>query len=819
VAWLLKDVGFAFRALRRSPGFALVAVAVLAVGIGATAAIFSVVNGVLLRPLPYAEPDRLVQVWERARHIQLDVMWVAYPNYLDWREKNRSFARTAVYQLGSAGLSGDGDPEQIGVALVSPDLFPVLGAAPELGRAFRPDENRPGAARAVVLSHGLWQRRFGGDPAALGRAVRLDGETYTVVGVMPAGFAFPLGGASVQALGGSASEAWVPIGLFADDPEMRARGSHPGLTMLARLKPGVTLEGARADMEALAAALRAQHPESIDDGVTIRPLKDDVVGVAGKALPILLGAVGLLLLIACANVAGLLVARGAARARELAIRSSLGATRGRLVRQLLAESLLLAAAGGALGLLLARWGVEALLALAPAGLPRVDEVGLDPTVGGFTVAVTLFSAILCGLVPALQASRAGLAAAMAEGGRRTTAGRPAQRLRSAVVAGQLALTVVLLAGAGLLLRSLVRLQAVDPGFDPRGVLMVDVGLPTLRYPDPARQEAFFTTVLKRLAALPGVAVVGAATDTPLSGSGRQSGLRIESRPARSRDEIPLTDIQVVSPDYFRAMGVRLVKGRAFAPADKAATPPVAIVDAALARRFLGDADPLGQRIAFNNDESGAPLWREVVGVVEAVKSQGLDAEARVLVYVPYLQEPESTMTLVMRARGDAAALAAAARREVWAVDPEQPVTSVRLMDGLLAESLAPRRLNAALLALFAAAALALSAVGAYGVVSTSVARRTQEIGVRMALGARKTDVLGLVLRQAMRPALAGIAAGLAAALAAARLLAGLLYGVTPADLPALAGAASLMAAVAVLACWLPARRAAGVDPMAALRYE
>jgi putative ABC transport system permease protein len=814
----LQDFRGALRALRRSPGFTLTAALVLAVGIGATTAIFSVVNGVLLRPFPYAEPDRLVLVWERATKLQLNVMWVAYPNYLDWEKQNRSFSGTAAFAMGSVALTGAGDPEQITSSIVTPGFFGVLGVEPALGRVFGLDDDRPGAARTTILSHGLWRRRFGGDPAVVGRAIRLDGESYTVVGVMPDGFEFPPGDAASEGLGGS-PDAWAPMGLFADDPEMQNRGNHPGLSVIARLAPGVTLERARADMQALAAGIRAQHPENIDDGVTILPLRDAVVGLARVALPILLGAVGLLLLIACANVAGLLVARGTARERELAIRASLGATRGRIVGQLLAESLVLALVGGGVGLLLAHWAVAALLSIGPAGLPLATRVGLDPIVSGFTAAIALLAAVLAGLAPALQASRGAPVASLADGGRRSTPGRSAWRLRQVVVAAQLALTVLLLAGAGLLIRSLTRAQAVNPGFDARGVLTLDVLLPARRYAEPARQQAFFTDVLERVSSLPGVVAAGAATDTPLSGAGRQSGLRVESQPAKSRDEIPLTDIQVVSPNYFRAMGIDVTRGRAFTRADNGDSPRVAIVDAAVLRRFWPGGNPIGERIAVDNDEQGNPIWREVVGVAGAVKSQGLDEDARMLIYVPYLQNAEPAMTIVLRARGDAAGLAPAARRAVWAVDPEQPVASVRLLGDLLADSLAPRRLNAALLAAFAAAALILSAVGAYGVVSTSVARRTQEIGVRVALGARRVDVLGLVLRQGLRPALAGIAVGVVGALAGAPLLASLLYGVTPGDVPALGVAPLVMAGVAALACWLPARRAARVDPMTALRVE
>ncbi|HEY7529426.1 MAG TPA: ABC transporter permease [Gemmatimonadota bacterium] len=816
------DLRQALRALRRAPGFTAAAVLTLALGIGAATAIFSVVNGVLLRPLPFPDPDRLVLLHERARPIGLDRMWVSLPNFRDWRERARSFEEMAAFNAGEAGLTGAGEPEQVRVAWSEGPLLELLGARAVAGRGLAAADDEPGAPAAVVLGHGLWQRRFGGDPAAVGSTVRLDGEPFTVVGVMAPGFAFP-------DLADAGVEAWVTTApLVRADPDLLRRGNH-WLAVVARLRPGATPESARREMLGLARALREENPDSFDDGVDLTPLAEEVVGGARRPLLLLLGAVGLLLAIACANVAGLLLARGAWRGREIGIRAALGAGRARLVRQLLVESVVLALAAGAAGLLLANWGVEALLSLSPASLPRLDEVGVDGRVLAFGIAVSTLTGAAFGLLPALHASRQDPAALLGEGALRTTAGPRRARLARVLVVVELALAVVLLAGAGLLARSLSGVRGVDPGFDPRGVVLASVSLPTSVYAERERWVAFFDDVLERLRAHPGVTAAGVVTDPPLSGSGRQTGLRIEGAPQPPPgQQPPLTDIQVVSPGYPDAAGIQLVRGRTFEPADGPDAPLAALVDEVLVRRYWPDTDPVGRRLALDDDESGRPRWREVVGVVESVKHYGVDLDAerraggelvRPTVYLPHRQEPESSMTIAVRTDGDPAAVVPVLREAVRAVDPAQPVGEVRLLRDLMADSLGPRRLHTVLLGGFAVAALLLAAIGTYGLVAQAVARRAREIGIRIAVGARDEDVVGMIVRQGAALATAGAAAGLAAALGATRLLEGLLFGVGARDPVTLAAVVSVLVAATLLASWIPARRASRIDPIEVLRSE
>jgi predicted permease len=810
---LFHDLRIAARILIKNRGFAVMSILALALGIGATTSIFSVVNGVLLQKLPYKESERLVLIWEKATPLQLPIMWVSYPNFLDWRERNRVFEELAVFGFDESGLTGAGEPDQIPIGWSSSNLFSVLGTRPELGRGFTLEEDREGGPAVVVIGHGLWQRRFGGDPGVIGRTLRLDGDPYTIVGVMPRGFSFP-------EFTEEAAQAWVAIGsVIATDADLKERDNHPGLTAVGRLRPGVTPERATREMESIARALRQEHPENIDDGVTLVTLKDQLVGEARRPLMILLGAVALLLLIGCANVAGLLMAKASARQRELSVRAALGASRGRILRQLLSESVLLSFLAGVLGLLVVGLALDALLALSPQSLPRFAEVELDPRVAVFAIVVSLVAGGLAGLAPALQATGARLAESLKEAGARTTAGR-GTRLRKLLVVAELALAVVLLAGAGLMVRSFQRILDVDPGFDPQGVLMMELTAATAEYPEPKQQAAFFQTVLERVRSLPGVTAAAVDTDPPLSGEGRQSGFRIKGQLEPPPGKLPpLADIQVVSPEYFETMGIPLVVGRDFDGSDRPGSRLVAVVDEAIARRFWPRSSPVGKLIAVDADESGRPIWREVIGVAGAVKAYGLEADSRILVYASFPQEHESTVYLAVRGHTSAAGLVPAIRREIWRIDRNQPIGDVRILEDLLATSLGPRRFHVLLLGIFAATALGLAALGVYGVLAQSVVQRTREIGVRMAVGASQRDVLHLVFQQGLALVLGGLASGLLAALLATRLLSSLLYEISATD-PITFGLVSLLLAlVAFVAMYLPARRATRIDPMAALRHE
>lgn len=810
---MLQDLRLAGRMLRRNPGFAAMSVLALALGIGATTSIFSVVNGVLLRQLPYPDADRLMLLWEKSEPLQLPRMWVSLPNFNDWRERNRVFEDLAVFGFGETGLTGAGEPEQIPVAWSTRSLFSVLGARPALGRGFTAEEDRPGGPAAVLLSDGLWQRRFGGERDVIGRTVRFDGDPFTIVGIMPRGFDFP-------ELGEEPIEAWVTLGpIVAADPDMQRRDNHPGLTAIGRLRPGMTPEQATREMTGIAAALRQEHPKNFDDGVALVPLKEELVGAARKPLTILLGAVAFLLLIACANVAGLLLAKASGRQRELSIRAALGASRARVLRQLLAESVLLSSLAGALGVLLVGFALDALLAVSPESLPRIASVELDLRVLAFALVISLFTGIVAGMAPAIQATGAQLAESLKEAGARTTAAR-SNRLRRLLVVGELSLALVLLAGAGLMIRSFQRILDVEPGFDARGVVVMGLTAPSSEYPDEAQQAAFFQDILERVRSLPGVSAAGLSTDPPLSGEGRQSGLRIQGQLEPPPGVLPpLADIQVVSPGYLATLKIPLVSGRGFTERDARGAPLVAMVDDAIARRFWPGSSPLGKRIAVDAGEDGQMIWREVVGVVGSVKAYGLDAESRILVYAPYLQEPESSVALAVRAQTPPATLVPAIRREIWRVDKNQPIGDVRVMENLLASSLGPRRLHVLLLGVFAATALALAALGVYGVLAQAVAHRTREIGIRMAVGASREDVLRLVFRQGLGLVVTGLALGMLGAVGVTRLLRSLLYEVSTTDPLTFALVSLLLVGVALVAIYVPARRATRIDPMGALRYE
>jgi predicted permease len=797
---LWKDIRYGARTLRRQPGFASVAVLTLALGLGANTAIFSVVNAVVLRPLPYAEPEQLVRLYEKRPKLGRTRNVVSAPDFMDWRAQGRTFDSMAAYNGWSASLTGDGDPRQITGALASADLFRVLRAEPALGRAFSAEEDRPGAPRVVVIADGLWRRRFGADPSAVGKTVTLNGEGYTVVGVMPAGFQFP----------DAETEVWSPLAL--DPQDQSSRGSHY-LSVVARLKPGVTLSQAQAEMDAIAGRLEQQYQVNTGHGVNVFALHDEVVGGVRRSLFVLLGAVCFVLLIACANVASLLLARGAARQAEIAVRTALGASRWRVVRQLLAESLLLFVCGGGLGLLLAVWGVDLFVALSPAEMPRVHEIRGDAWVFGFAFLVSLVTGLAFGLLPALQASKPDLHGALKEGGRNRAGGRRS-RVRALLVVAEVASAMILLVGAGLLLKSFVRLRQVSPGFDTSNLLTMQLSLPQSKYAGDARQADFIRRVVASVGSLPGVRAAGAVASLPLTGNSASRYFEIEGRAPRPAGEGLNANFNLASPDYFRALGVAVVSGRGFDEHDTAGAPEVVVINETMARRFWPDEDPLGKRMRIGNNP-----WRTVVGVVADVKNEALAADPKPEMFYPLLQEPLPFMTLAVRTDADPKALAQDVARGVREVDADEPVYDVKTMDERLAESVSPQRLTAALVGIFAALAMTLAGVGIYGVISYSVAQQTHEFGIRMALGAQKGDVLKLVLRQGLLLALAGVLLGLAGALALTRVMSSLLYGVTVTDPATFAGVAAVLTAVALAACLLPARRATKVDPMVALRYE
>jgi putative ABC transport system permease protein len=809
---LWKDIRFAARMLWKGRGVTAVAVAALALGVGANTAVFSVVNAALLKPLPYREPERLVRISEDSKAIP--GMSVSYPDFLDWRRQQTSFELMAATQPASYNLSGGGEPERLAGRNVSPEFFAVLGVEPALGRSFTEEENRPGAGRVAVISHGLWQRRFGSDPSILGRALTLNGEPYTVVGVTRRGFVY-----------GAPVDVYVPLGSLVDRM-MMMRANHPGIYVVARLKPGVTAEGALRELKAIAARLEAQYPDS-NAGVTaaLQPLSEFFVGDVRPSLLVLLGAVGLVLLIACANVANLLLARAASRGREIAIRTALGASRLRVMRQLLVESMLLSLAGGAAGLLLAVWSVDFLRTAASENLPPTAEVGLDANVLLFTLGVTLLTGLAFGLAPAVQASRADLNAALKEGSRSQTGGRSRRRVRSALVVAEVALSLLLLVGAGLLLKSFARLREAPLGFEPAGLLTMQVSRSVGRGEPPARALAYFDELRRRAGSLPGVKAVAYSAGLPQLGA-IETTTWVEGRPDPGPGKAPQAVLYITSPGYLDAMGIRLVRGRFFDDGDTLSAPRVAVVDEEFARALFPGEDPVGQRLKGFEAEGVPPA--EIVGVVGHVNNYGLNQAEPVKsqLYYAFKQIPEHLLGEVLggvyvaaRAEGDPAALAPPVRRESRAIDPAQPVYRVRTMEEVLAGSIATQRLSATLLTFFAAVALALAAVGIYGVMSYAVTQRRHEIGIRMALGAQGRDVLLMVVGQGMLLALLGLGLGLLAALALTRLLEGLLYGVSATDPFVFASVPVVLGAVALLANLVPARRAMRVDPLVALRHE
>ncbi len=803
---LWQDLRYGARQLARSPGFTVVAVLTLALGIGATTAIFSIVNAVLLQPLPYQEPEELVAVWTQPRS-QPDTRHPAsLPDFRDWESQNRVFEGMVAYSYNRFAVSGpEGADYRRGIFATS-NLLPLLGVDPVIGRPLTPADDHE---YVVLLGHRLWQERYGGDPTVIGRTLSLNSEPFTIIGVMPQSFRFPtpdidlwLSLAPVYAVSGNAT-----IGDWIQD-----RSLH-GYRVVARLRPGVSVEQAQVDMQTVARRLEEQYPDSnARSGVALVLLHTQVVGGVQQALLVLLGAVGFVLLIACLNVANMLLARSSVRAREFAVRRALGANTARLVRQLLSESALLATLGGLLGLFLAVWGVDVLVRLAPAEVPRLESVAVDGWALGFMLVTSLAAGVLVGLAPSWRTHSEDLSQSLRAGDRGATAHAPRRIVRSLLVLSELALAVVLLAGAGLMLRSLGRLLAVDPGFRPDRLLTLSVALTLNRYQQPEQQVAFFEELLARIQRLPGVEAAGACNSLPPNMIQRGSGFTIEGQPVVP-GQSPSALFFPITPDYLRALGAKLREGRFFSESDTAAAPTVVLVNETLVRDHFRAQSPLGKRIQLDG------RLRTIVGVVADVKYQGLHSPAGPQIYVPFAQSPFPGMYIAIRTRTDPNALSGSVREAITSMDPEIAPTRVRSMDEVIHQSVAEPRFRSLLLVGFAGLALALAAVGIYGVISYTASQRTHEMGVRLALGARPGDIVRLVVKEGMRLAAAGIGIGLAGALVFTRFLGSLLFEVTPTDPVTLVGVALLLAMVALLACWVPARRAARVDPMVALHYE
>ncbi|MDX6576147.1 MAG: hypothetical protein QOE96_2100 [Blastocatellia bacterium] len=810
---LLRDVRYGIRSLLKRPGFTAIALITLALGIGANTAIFSVVNAVLLRPLPYVEADRLFVPWGSRGDTKNHTV-VSYPDFVDWQTQTKTLEQVAAYNSSGTLLrEGDGDPELIYGAAVSADLFPMLKVTPVLGRPFTRADDQPKASPVIVLGYALWQRRFNADPNIVGRQIRIGSTSVTVLGVMPEGFRFPARADKTEFL----------RPLAATIGERTERRNSYSLRVIARLRPGVSAAAAESEMRAIGAHLEQQYPdEGFRLGARLISLHEEFTWGSRTPLLVLLGAVGFVLLIACANVANLLLARAASRHREMAIRAALGAGRRRVVRQLLTESLVLSLVGGALGLLVAWWGIHLLLAASPLDIPRLKEVGLDRSVLAFTAIVSILTGVIFGLAPALQASRADLQDALKEGGRTAGGTATRSRMRAVLVVIEVALSLVLLVGAGLLARSFLLLSDVRPGFEPERLLTTNVSLAQSKYPQPEQQQAGFAEIVRRAGAIPGVEAAAVIYPLPFGGDSNANTFLIAGRPVPRPEDKPVSNHRVISPDYFRALNIPLSRGRAFDGRDTRHSPSVIIVNEHLARRFFAGTEALGQHIIIEGErgDNGQPPEREIIGIVGDVRHESLDAESGSEYYVPYTQDSEPLMSLVVRSSADnPISLAGSVREVIKQMDKDQSVAAIQPMTKLIAESVARRRFNAMLTGLFAVVALLLASVGIFGVLNYTVAQRTQEIGLRVCLGAQTRDVLRLVLGQGVRLILFGLGLGLAASFALTRVLAVMLFGVTPTDPLTFVVVSCLLAGVALLACYLPARRATKVDPLVALRYE
>ena len=809
---LLQDLRYGARMLVKNPGFTLVAVITLALGIGANTAIFSVVDRVLLARPPYKDPDRLVMIWGlNPQHAQ-EINLVSSADFEDWRKLNTVFEDLAASRDASYSLTGMGDPESITGYRFAGNFFSVMGVSAALGRTFNQDDDKAGSERVVVLSHKLWQRRFGSDPSVIGRSITLSGNPHTVIGVMPAGFAHP-----------QTAELWAPLKLETAPPQVLANRQRRFLRVMARLKPGVTHSQAQAEMDQIALRLQQENPTTnAGEGAKIESVQERYAGDARRPLLVLLGAVGFVLLIASANIANLFLARAASRQREIAIRLALGAGRGRLIRQFLTESILLSLVGGACGLVLTLWSTSFLVSLFPKNianlnLPLVDDIPINARVMGFTLLIAVATGIIFGLVPALQSAKVDLNTTLKETGGNVAGGLRSGRFRGGLVVTEMALALVLLIGAGLMIKSFWRLQNADLGLNPKNVMTMEVMLPDYKYDQPHKRTAFLQNAIRRIEALPGVQSAGAINFLPLTGFWGTSTFFIEGQPIPPPGQEPEADNRLVTENYFSTMGMKLIKGRTFTEQDHEKAPHVAILNETAARRFFPGEDPVGKRI--NLGDQTEPNINEIIGIVNDVKAFGLEEETHADVYRPFAQVTFPLIAFAVRTAGEPGSITAAVTNEIWAVDKDQPLFKVISMDALAAESITLRRVSMLLVAAFAVLALVLATIGVYGVISYSVSQRTHEIGVRMALGAQGRDVLRMLVKEGMTLALLGVGIGLAAGVGLTRFIASLLFGVGTTDPATFVIVPILLIAVALAACFIPARRATKVDPMVALRYE
>ncbi len=814
---LVKDIQYGFRSLVKRPSYTAIALITLALGIGANSAIFSVVNSVLLRPLAYRDSDRLVMIWGNFSKLNIERLTAKAAEYEDYRTQHQIFDQVAAFNNQSLNLTSVDQAERIVGARVTANLFSMLGAQTELGRSIATDEAEAGHNMVVVLSHGFWQRHFGGEATAVGQRLKLNDQDYTVIGVMPAGFQFPHASLPFA----QPAEVWIPLAYSSEQVTQRQGPYY--LNVLAHLKPGVTLSQTRTQMNTLGQIFEKEYrgyrgPNGEDGGwrITIAPLQEEAVGNSRTALLLLFGAVGLVLLIACANVANLMLVRAAAQQKEVAIRAALGASRWRIARQWVIESLLLALLGSGLGLLLALWSIDLLIKLGPAGLPRVQEIKIDARVVVFTTGLAILTGVLCSLIPALRASNLDLQSALKES--RTLGGGRRQYGRNLLVVGEVALSLMLLIGAGLLVKTFVRLQRVNPGVAADQLLTAQINLPESRYREPAQASAFYRELIERLETLPGVQGASVSTMRPLNGTARNDPFAIEGRPFDSSN-LTSAGWQMADANYFRTLGIPVVQGRDLTAQDTDEKSPIlAIINEAMARRFWPNENPIGRRITLGLPRPDNP-WVTIVGIAKDLPHRAIDSPPEPDWYLSRALGPQRDRYLFVRTAGDPTNLAAAIRSQVSAIDREQPVTNIKAMRDVIAETIAPRKFNMLLFGLFAAISVVLAAMGIYGVISYAVAERTQEIGIRVALGARAVDVMNLVLRGGLNLALIGIAIGLAGAFALTRLMKSVLFGVTPTDAVTFASVSVGVIAVALLACYIPARRATKVDPLVALRYE
>jgi putative ABC transport system permease protein len=800
---LWKDIRFGLRTLLRHPATSGVALLALALGIGANTAIFSVINGLLLDPLPYPEPDGIVMVWESNPSAGFPRFSVAPPNLGDWRKQNQVFSGLSALSEQQMNMTGGDEPEVVRAEQVSPEFFSILKVKPALGRDFLPEEASPGRGQVAILSHGFWQRRFGSDPNIVNRTLTLDGQAYTVIGVAPEELTFP-----------PERDLYVPLTMNLYEPP---RGAH-FLAVMGRLKDGVSLDKAQTEMKTIASRLESQYPDTNTGWTTdVVRLRDLLVENTRPRLLLLMAAVAVVLLIACANVANLLLARIAAREREIAVRAAVGADRGRLVGQMITETVILFVSGGLLGLLLAFWAIPALLRLNPDALPKGVDIGIDGVVLAFTFGIAVLTGLVCGLVPAFSAVGGRLYEALKEGGRGNAAGRQGKALRYSLVLVEVALALILLVCAGLLIRSLNRLEKVDLGLQPQGILTMNLALPQNKYPDPPRQGIFVWNLMGKLEEVPGIDKAATIYPLPLGGDGFVLALRVQGRPAPPPNQEPTANIRVVSPNYFETVGIKLLQGRFFTKQDDYRSMPAVIVNQTMADKIWPGESALGKQITF--DEGPEAQWLNVIGVVGDVRHANLGQEPGNEAYRPHYQMPMPQMTLVVKAKGDPQALTGPVREAIRSLDADQPVNQVRTFEEVVSTATAQSRFSAVLWSIFAGVALILASVGVYGVISYSVAQRSHEIGVRMALGARRGQVLGMVVKQGMTLVGAGVVIGLLGAWFAAKLLESQVYGVSTSDPLTYAVVPLVLLLVALIANLLPARRATRVDPLESMRYE